>query len=620
MDTAPHTADPPLGVRLSDVSMSFPQAGGRLDVLDEISLDVAPGSFVSLLGPSGAGKSTLLGIVAGLEEPTGGEVTLYTAGGPSPGPRLGRVGYMPQRDLLLPWRSALGNATAGLEVRGVPKPATLTSAMSLFDEFGLAGFAGVYPNALSGGMRQRVSFARSSLASRGLMLLDEPFGALDSLTRAALQEWLLGVWDRLGATIILVTHDIDEAVLLSDCVYVVTPRPARIAERALIDLPRPRTLDTMASAEFARCKLGLLAALRAAGGLPEASDQWSVVSGRQSAISSQPSAVSSQQSAVGGTQAVGSAQRATETAAVHLARSTDGAVSYSPQPSALSPQPRASHSPQPVIASQPPAAGRQPHAIRNPQSAIRAVLPAVVAVVLLVLFWEGYVDLTHLPRRILPAPSQVGEVLLADAGVLAQNAWVTLVETGIGFAAAMAVGLGCAVLIDRSDLLRRAIYPLLVASQTVPSIAYAPLLVIWFGYELLPKVLVVLVYCFFPVTVAALDGFRATDPELIRLFRTFGASGRQIFSWVRFPNALPAIFSGIRIAITYSVTGAIVGEYVGAYEGLGVYIQRVKNSFAVDRVFAAILVIALLSVGLFALVSLVERIAVPWAGRVSSRR
>jgi ABC-type nitrate/sulfonate/bicarbonate transport system permease component len=243
---------------------------------------------------------------------------------------------------------------------------------------------------------------------------------------------------------------------------------------------------------------------------------------------------------------------------------------------------------------------------------LRNTLPPTVAIVAILLVWEGYVALTGVPRRILPGPSAVGQALLLDAPILAANAWVTLVETAAGFAAALAAGLGFALLIDRSALLRRALYPLLVASQTVPSIAYAPLLVIWFGYEILPKVLVVLIYCFFPVVVAALDGFRATDPELARLFRTFGASPRQIFAKVRFPNATPAIFSGIRIAITYSVTGAIVGEYVGASEGLGIYIQRVKNSFQVDRVFAAILVIALLSVGLFALVSLVERLALPW--------
>ncbi len=263
-------ADAPLGVRIDRLSKHFGQGATALPVLDEISLDVAPGSFVSVLGPSGSGKSTLLGIIAGLDAPSAGLVTLYTADGPVTGPRLGRVGYMPQRDLLLPWRTALGNAVAGLEVRGVPAAEAQAAALRLFAEFGLTGFADSYPHALSGGMRQRVSFARSALAARGLMLLDEPFGALDALTRTAMQEWLLAVWTHLRATIILVTHDVDEAVLLSDRVYVLTPRPARIAATTEIAIPRPRSLDSMAGPEFNRYRSDLLAALRAAGGLPGA--------------------------------------------------------------------------------------------------------------------------------------------------------------------------------------------------------------------------------------------------------------------------------------------------------------------------------------------------------------
>ena len=250
--------------------------------------------------------------------------------------------------------------------------------------------------------------------------------------------------------------------------------------------------------------------------------------------------------------------------------------------------------------------------MRHARRLLRNVLPPAVAVVLFLLIWQTYIVATGMPRILLPSPVAVGEVLIADIPILLHHTQVTLIETFAGFATALAVGLLLALLIDRSELLRRAIYPLLVASQTVPSIAYAPLLIIWFGYEILPKVLVVLIYSFFPITVAALDGFRATDPDLIRLFRTFGATPRQIFFKVRFPHALPAIFSGVRIAITYSVTSAVVGEYVGAIDGLGIYLQRVKNSFQVDRVFAAILVIAVVSVGLFVLVSWVERLVIPW--------
>ncbi len=259
----------PLGVRVAGLSKGLRQAGGVLPVLDNLTFDVPPGRFISLLGPSGAGKSTLLGILAGLDAPSAGTVTLYGSGGPRTGPLLGQVGYMPQRSLLLPWRSALDNAVVGLEVRGVPQTEARAAALALFREFGLSEFATSPPAALSGGMRQRVSFARSALAARGLLLLDEPFGALDALTRAAMQEWLLGVWERLATTVILVTHDVDEAVLLSDTVYVLTPRPARIAHQVAVTLPRPRLLESTATPEFAERRAELLAALRAAGSLAD---------------------------------------------------------------------------------------------------------------------------------------------------------------------------------------------------------------------------------------------------------------------------------------------------------------------------------------------------------------
>jgi ABC-type nitrate/sulfonate/bicarbonate transport system permease component len=187
-----------------------------------------------------------------------------------------------------------------------------------------------------------------------------------------------------------------------------------------------------------------------------------------------------------------------------------------------------------------------------------------------------------------------------------------LLETTLGFAMALAVGFSFAMLIDVSRLLRRAIYPLLVVSQTIPILALAPLLVLWFGFGLLPKVLIVALVCFFPIVVAGADGFLATDPELVRLFRTFGAGKWTIFRQVRFPGALPSLFSGIRIAITYSVIGAVWGEYVGAEWGLGIFIQREQHSYQVALVFAAILVISALSVGLFLLTSVVERLVIPW--------
>jgi ABC-type nitrate/sulfonate/bicarbonate transport system ATPase subunit len=234
------------------------EAGRVVRALDGVSLRAAEGELVALVGPSGAGKSTLLTIVAGLEAPTSGEVALD---GDTRARRLGRVGYMPQRDLLLPWRSALGNAVAGLEVQGAPGAEARQRARALFAAFGLNGFEDTYPHALSGGMRQRVAFARTVLAAGDLLLLDEPFGALDALTRAGLQRWLLEIWGGLGKTCLLVTHDVDEALLLADRVYVLTPRPGRMALERSVPLERPRRMEMLARPEVAALKAELLAAL-----------------------------------------------------------------------------------------------------------------------------------------------------------------------------------------------------------------------------------------------------------------------------------------------------------------------------------------------------------------------
>ena len=246
----------------------------------------------------------------------------------------------------------------------------------------------------------------------------------------------------------------------------------------------------------------------------------------------------------------------------------------------------------------------------------KSLFPPALALLLLLLIWEAYSRLVlgavSGGDLLLPAPTRIVASLRTNVGILAPHTWQTLVETVIGFVLAIMVGLAFAMLIDISPFLRRAIYPLLVASQTIPLLAIAPLLVLWFGFGLLPKVLIVLLVCFFPIVVASADGFRSTDPELVRLFRTFGVGKWTIFRKVRFPGALPSIFSGIRIGITYSVTGAVWGEYVGAVWGLGILMQRAQHSFQVSLVFAAVILIATLSIGLFLLTSLIERLLIPW--------
>ena len=246
-------------IRVESVSKSFDVDGRRQLVLDDIKLTVGEGEFVSIIGPSGCGKSTLLNIVAGLDSADSGTTSVEGTQGSS---SLGQVGYMQQKDLLLPWRTVLDNTILGLELAGVPKRQARNRALELTETFGLDGFEGQYPYALSGGMRQRAAFLRTMLMDQEVILLDEPFGALDALTRVQMQEWLLQLWDSLRKTIVLITHDMDEAILLSDRVYVLTPRPGRIATILEVNLPRPRSYDQVTELAFSRLKSQLLNHLR----------------------------------------------------------------------------------------------------------------------------------------------------------------------------------------------------------------------------------------------------------------------------------------------------------------------------------------------------------------------
>jgi ABC-type nitrate/sulfonate/bicarbonate transport system ATPase subunit len=246
-------------VHLRNVYKAYGLNGRRLPVLEGIDLYASEGEFVSIVGPSGCGKTTLLNTIAGLQQPESGAVELD---GVQDAERLGQVGYMQQKDLLMPWRTVVDNAILGLEVRGVPRKDARQRAENLLEPFGLDGFGKHYPGALSGGMRQRAAFLRTFLTDRDVLLLDEPFGALDALTRSQMQEWLMGTWADLGKTIVLITHDVEEAILLSDVIYMLSGRPGRVKRVVEVDLPRPRSYRAITEPQFNYLKADLLAGLR----------------------------------------------------------------------------------------------------------------------------------------------------------------------------------------------------------------------------------------------------------------------------------------------------------------------------------------------------------------------
>ncbi|MBM9468693.1 ABC transporter ATP-binding protein [Nakamurella sp. YIM 132084] len=246
-------------IRLDHLFREFELGGGeRRQVIDDISFSVRPGEFVSVIGPSGCGKSTMFNIIAGLETPTSGDVLID--GAVANGERE-HTAYMPQKDLLFPWRTIVQNAALGLEVQGTPRKEARRAAAGLFAQFGLKGFEHSFPFELSGGMRQRAALLRTVVQGREILLLDEPFGALDSLTRIEMQTWLQEVWAEHSWTAVLITHDIREAVYLSDRVIVLSARPASVRLDVEVDLPRPRDLSMTTSPEFVRIEEQLIEVL-----------------------------------------------------------------------------------------------------------------------------------------------------------------------------------------------------------------------------------------------------------------------------------------------------------------------------------------------------------------------
>lgn len=239
-------------------------------------------------------------------------------------------------------------------------------------------------------------------------------------------------------------------------------------------------------------------------------------------------------------------------------------------------------------------------------------VPPVGLLAVLVLVWESAVRLLQIPGYVLPAPSGIVDALLTNAAVIAGHTVSTLVTAVVGLTIGAMVGVALAIAMTASSAVRAALYPLLVVSQSIPMVVLAPLFVVWFGFGPFPRVLVVALVSFFPVAVAAVGGLSSGDRDQVDLVRAMGGSRRDVARHVLVPGALPSLFTGLKVAASYAMFAAVVGEWIGASSGLGLYLERSRASFATDQMFAAVLVIAALSVALVGLVFALERAAVPW--------
>lgn len=238
-------------------------------------------------------------------------------------------------------------------------------------------------------------------------------------------------------------------------------------------------------------------------------------------------------------------------------------------------------------------------------------IPAAVVCALIVI-WQLVCMLGIVPGYMLPSPVQVARAFISDFPLLMEHAKITLIEAALGLFGGVALGFICAAVMDEFKPVRLGVYPLLILTQTVPPVAIAPLLVLWFSYGIAPKVVLVILVSFFPIAVGMLEGLQSVDPDQIRLMRSMNATKLQIFRHVKLPATLGEFFSGLRIAVSYSVVGAVIAEWVGGYGGLGVYMTRVKKSFSYDKMFAVIILVSVISLALMALIRMLQHKAMPW--------
>lgn len=248
---------------------------------------------------------------------------------------------------------------------------------------------------------------------------------------------------------------------------------------------------------------------------------------------------------------------------------------------------------------------------RKLQSITSKLLP-LATVLAILLIWQYVTGTEIIPPFLLPSPIDVINAFTSDFQLLMSNSMVTLTEMLIGLIVGIVFGFFMAVIMDRFSALYKAFYPLVVITQTIPTVAIAPLLVLWFGYEMLPKVILIVIIVFFPITVSLLEGFRSADKDTIKLMRSMGANRLQIFRHVKFPCALPQFFSSLKISVSYAVVGAVISEWLGGFNGLGVYMTRVRKAYAFDKMFAVIFLVSAISLILMWLVGILQKKCMPW--------
>jgi NitT/TauT family transport system ATP-binding protein len=537
----------------------------QLLVLDNISLSVPKNQFVCFLGPSGCGKTTLLRIIAGLIEPDSGEV--LEEGKVVRGPGQNRCMVF-QNYGLLPWRNVRENVEFGLEVRNTPKNERRAVCQHFIETVGLQGFEQHYPHQISGGMQQRTGLARALSKDPKILLMDEPFAAVDMQTRELLQEELLKIWNTTDTTVLFVTHSVEEAIYLADRVVVMSAQPGRLKADIEVDLPRPRyTSDVKSLPRFAELSGIAREMLRE----------------KEIAPTTEPRVMS-------------------VTDGIHVPSSVSGKARCREG----KPAERANSLPNLNSEIQALQLKRKRRLTDYPNS-IR-----IVSMVLTLTIWEWYgrgVDPIFLsyPTAIVAALP----IMIAQ-GELQKLVFVSLAVLFVGFSSAVVLGTILGLLTGRYRLMNYLVDVHISALYSTPNVALIPLLILWFGLGMESKIIIVFLAAFFPIVVNTQGGVRNVSRGLVEIAQAEGASERQLFRKIIVPASLPFIMTGIRLAVGRAVVGMVVAEMFTAIAGLGGAIVYYSNNFVTDKLFVVVILLALLGVGLTEGVRYLEIRFAPW--------
>jgi NitT/TauT family transport system ATP-binding protein len=523
--------------------------------LGGVSLGIPANEFVCIVGRSGCGKTTLLNCIDGSIHPSAGAIRIDGTAVAGPGHDRAMVF---QQASLFPWQTTLRNVTYGLELQGVPRREAEERARRLLELVGLAGYERYFPAQLSGGMQQRVNLARALAVDPEILLLDEPFAALDAQTREFMQGELTRIWQRFSKTAVFVTHDIGEAIFLADRVVVLSARPGRVKADIRIDLPRPRTLNLKRTPEFLRFE----------------DKVWSQLA----------------ESATELAEGIGVGTQAAAPDSAEAAASPSNARSRPTRlPSGPVPRQRS--------------AGK-----RKREAGWKRFGLGLLSVVVVIAAWQLSADLGYVNRVFSSSPADV--VRAASRLVRDASFWrdirTSAMEFVSGFALAVTFGILIGILIGWYRTFAALMNPFVSGLYSTPRIALAPLLIIWLGIDSASKIALVTLSSVFPILINTATGIRTTDRHFVRVARSFGAGDWALFRTVAVPASVPFIVSGLRLGSGLGIIGVVVAELIAGTSGIGHRMMIAGQTFQTAEMFVCLLLFTAAGITLSAIFTRLE--------------